>query len=337
MLFVCFFLYITSYQDYQLLSSVQTSSTYRGWLELTVTSALTSWLANPRRNHGLRLNAREAKYTAAEHREIRLEDVGLVNARGDDEYQPFMVGYFQSSEQQVMKRRSSQSPASQRRKHHRRQERSLRDDEDDDASNDDNDGDDEVNSAIEEVDDNEADHDVENDEYRHHQRHHRRNKNSPHHSHQHKHHHQHQHQHNHHNHDAQQRHQQQPKNHKQQQHQNQHNNYYADADATMSATAMRPRRNVPMRRRKKSELRNPLLEPRSVDTQKSCQIQTLYVSFKDLKWQDWIIAPEGYGAFYCSGDCNFPLNAHMNATNHAIVQTLVHIMNPKVRQNMPRP
>lgn len=39
--------------------------------------------------------------------------------------------------------------------------------------------------------------------------------------------------------------------------------------------------------------------------------------------QDWIIAPEGYAAFYCDGECSFPLNAHMNATNHAIVQTLV--------------
>ncbi|XP_050527186.1 protein 60A [Daktulosphaira vitifoliae] len=61
---------------------------------------------------------------------------------------------------------------------------------------------------------------------------------------------------------------------------------------------------------------------------KSCQIQTLYVSFRDLEWQDWIIAPDGYGAFYCTGECNFPLNAHMNATNHAIVQTLVHLMSP---------
>ena len=43
--------------------------------------------------------------------------------------------------------------------------------------------------------------------------------------------------------------------------------------------------------------------------------------------QDWIIAPEGYSAYYCHGQCAFPLNAHMNATNHAIVQTLVHLMN----------
>ncbi|XP_069698496.1 protein 60A [Periplaneta americana] len=67
---------------------------------------------------------------------------------------------------------------------------------------------------------------------------------------------------------------------------------------------------------------------------RSCQIQTLYVSFRDLEWHDWIIAPNGYDAFYCSGECNFPLNAHMNATNHAIVQTLVHLMDPS---QVPKP
>ena len=46
-------------------------------------------------------------------------------------------------------------------------------------------------------------------------------------------------------------------------------------------------------------------------------------------WQDWIIAPKGYAANCCDGECSFPLNAHMNATNHAIGQTLVHLMNPE--------
>lgn len=41
--------------------------------------------------------------------------------------------------------------------------------------------------------------------------------------------------------------------------------------------------------------------------------------------QDWIIAPEGYAAYYCEGECAFPLNSYMNATNHAIVQTLVSV------------
>ncbi|KAM9408244.1 bone morphogenetic protein 7-like [Pholidichthys leucotaenia] len=60
-----------------------------------------------------------------------------------------------------------------------------------------------------------------------------------------------------------------------------------------------------------------------------CKKHELYVSFKDLGWQDWIIAPEGYAAYYCDGECSFPLNSFMNATNHAIVQTLVHFINPE--------
>lgn len=47
--------------------------------------------------------------------------------------------------------------------------------------------------------------------------------------------------------------------------------------------------------------------------------------------QDWIIAPEGYAAYYCEGECAFPLNSYMNATNHAIVQTLV---SPRHRNRM---
>ncbi|GAB6029055.1 hypothetical protein CHUAL_004841 [Chamberlinius hualienensis] len=62
---------------------------------------------------------------------------------------------------------------------------------------------------------------------------------------------------------------------------------------------------------------------------RSCQTKNLYVSFKELGWQDWIIAPDGYAAFYCHGECSFPLSAQMNATNHAIVQTLVNLMNAR--------
>lgn len=87
------------------------------------------------------------------------------------------------------------------------------------------------------------------------------------------------------------------------------------------------------KRKKKSETNswdyrtNPYTDP-GAQYSRTCKIQTLYVSFRDLQWQDWIIAPDGYDAYYCSGECNFPLNAHMNATNHAIVQTLVHLVSP---------
>ncbi|KAA0706887.1 Bone morphogenetic protein 7 [Triplophysa tibetana] len=47
-----------------------------------------------------------------------------------------------------------------------------------------------------------------------------------------------------------------------------------------------------------------------------------------------IAAPEGYAAYYCMGECAFPLNSYMNATNHAIVQTLVHFINP---ETVPKP
>lgn len=62
----------------------------------------------------------------------------------------------------------------------------------------------------------------------------------------------------------------------------------------------------------------------------SCRRHTLYVDFTDVGWNDWIVAPPGYHAYYCHGECNFPLADHMNTTNHAIVQTLVHSVNPSV-------
>uniref|UniRef100_A0A4W3JPK1 Bone morphogenetic protein 5 n=1 Tax=Callorhinchus milii TaxID=7868 RepID=A0A4W3JPK1_CALMI len=82
-----------------------------------------------------------------------------------------------------------------------------------------------------------------------------------------------------------------------------------------------------------SRIANPG-EYNTSEQKQACKKHELYVSFRDLGWQDWIIAPEGYAAFYCDGECSFPLNAHMNATNHAIVQTLVHLMFP---ENVPKP
>ncbi|KAL4657114.1 bone morphogenetic protein 6 [Arapaima gigas] len=80
--------------------------------------------------------------------------------------------------------------------------------------------------------------------------------------------------------------------------------------------------------------RGTMAEYNSSDQKSACRKHELYVSFRELGWQNWIIAPERYAANYCDGECTFPLNAHMNATNHAIVQTLVHLMNP---ENVPKP
>jgi len=59
-----------------------------------------------------------------------------------------------------------------------------------------------------------------------------------------------------------------------------------------------------------------------------CKRHPLYVDFNDVGWNDWIVAPPGYDAHFCHGDCLFPLAEHLNATNHAIVQTMVNSVNP---------
>ena len=75
------------------------------------------------------------------------------------------------------------------------------------------------------------------------------------------------------------------------------------------------------RRKKKRRRRRP------------CARHNLYVDFSEVGWHEWIVAPHGYDAFYCQGQCLFPLAEHMNATNHAIVQTLTNSVNPMLVPN----
>ncbi|KAL9927544.1 decapentaplegic morphogen isoform 1-T4 [Glossina fuscipes fuscipes] len=75
----------------------------------------------------------------------------------------------------------------------------------------------------------------------------------------------------------------------------------------------RPKRGRPSRRKNHNE---------------SCSRHPLYVDFGDVGWSDWIVAPSGYDAFYCHGNCPFPLADHFNSTNHAVVQTMVNAQNP---------
>ncbi|NWV03691.1 DERR protein, partial [Ptilonorhynchus violaceus] len=60
-----------------------------------------------------------------------------------------------------------------------------------------------------------------------------------------------------------------------------------------------------------------------------CKPRRLYISFSDVGWENWIIAPQGYLANYCRGECPFPLTAELNSTNHAVLQTMVHSLDPR--------
>ncbi|XP_018617930.1 bone morphogenetic protein 10 isoform X2 [Scleropages formosus] len=60
-----------------------------------------------------------------------------------------------------------------------------------------------------------------------------------------------------------------------------------------------------------------------------CKKTSLYVEFKDIGWDSWILAPTGYEAYECSGVCSYPLTKHVTPTKHAIVQTLVNMKSPQ--------
>lgn len=60
-----------------------------------------------------------------------------------------------------------------------------------------------------------------------------------------------------------------------------------------------------------------------------CRRTSLKVNFKDIGWDNWIIAPLEYDAFECRGLCYYPLTDETTPSKHAVIQTLMNIRNPK--------
>ncbi|KAM9859242.1 LOW QUALITY PROTEIN: growth/differentiation factor 5 [Aulostomus maculatus] len=69
--------------------------------------------------------------------------------------------------------------------------------------------------------------------------------------------------------------------------------------------------------------------PQPPKTRPRCHRRRLHVNFKEMGWDDWIIAPLEYEAFHCEGSCDFPIRSHLEPTNHAIIQTLMNSMDPE--------
>lgn len=88
---------------------------------------------------------------------------------------------------------------------------------------------------------------------------------------------------------------------------------------------IRTKRSNRGKSRKKKKQRRKKKKPAK---KSQCRRHPLYVDFSKVGWKDWIVAPAGYQAYYCKGECPFPLASHLNSTNHAIVQTLVNSVNP---------
>lgn len=98
-----------------------------------------------------------------------------------------------------------------------------------------------------------------------------------------------------------------------------HKNGHAKQDELNQQSLTRPQSNLiydappRIRRNVKSE---------------SCKRTPLFVDFKDIGWDSWIIQPLGYEAYKCNGVCNPPMTSEVSPTKHAIVQTLLSIKNP---------
>nr|XP_020474241.1 bone morphogenetic protein 10-like [Monopterus albus] len=60
-----------------------------------------------------------------------------------------------------------------------------------------------------------------------------------------------------------------------------------------------------------------------------CKRTPLFVDFKDIGWDAWIIQPLGYEAYECNGVCNPPMTSEVSPTKHAIVQTLLSVKSPE--------
>ncbi|XP_042336082.1 bone morphogenetic protein 15 [Sceloporus undulatus] len=78
----------------------------------------------------------------------------------------------------------------------------------------------------------------------------------------------------------------------------------------------------------------PSYSPAGGPKQSECSLRPFRVSFSQLGWDRWIIAPHWYRPQYCKGACPRVLRYGYNSPNHAIVQNFI---NELVDQSVPRP
>ncbi|KAG9478040.1 hypothetical protein GDO78_013174 [Eleutherodactylus coqui] len=78
----------------------------------------------------------------------------------------------------------------------------------------------------------------------------------------------------------------------------------------------------------------PKISNQSEQLKNHCSLRPFWVSFHQLGWDHWIIAPHRYNPGYCTGDCPRLLHSGYNSPNHAIIQNFI---NQVVDGNVPRP
>ncbi|RUS85690.1 hypothetical protein EGW08_006566 [Elysia chlorotica] len=91
-------------------------------------------------------------------------------------------------------------------------------------------------------------------------------------------------------------------------------------------------KEIARRKRKKNRKRNRRKKKKRRRKKKGnkniCQRHSLYVDFSNVGWDDWIVAPPGYNAYFCHGECTAPIPDFARASNHAMLQARVYKVNP---------
>ncbi|KAJ8022780.1 Bone morphogenetic protein 2-B [Holothuria leucospilota] len=64
--------------------------------------------------------------------------------------------------------------------------------------------------------------------------------------------------------------------------------------------------------------------------QKLCGLASMFVDFERLGWSDQIVAPNGFSANRCVGQCSFPAKMDIPYSTHALVQSFMAMETPEV-------
>ncbi|XP_077999489.1 growth/differentiation factor 10-like [Glandiceps talaboti] len=57
-----------------------------------------------------------------------------------------------------------------------------------------------------------------------------------------------------------------------------------------------------------------------------CSRRVMRVDFGMIGWNAYVISPKSFDAYYCAGECPFPMTKDLNPSNHAAVQSIVHAL-----------
>uniref|UniRef100_A0A8C6WCJ7 Growth differentiation factor 1 n=1 Tax=Nannospalax galili TaxID=1026970 RepID=A0A8C6WCJ7_NANGA len=99
-------------------------------------------------------------------------------------------------------------------------------------------------------------------------------------------------------------------------------------EASLLLVTLDPRRCYPLLRPRRE------VEPGLGGPGGACRARRLYVSFREVGWHRWVIAPRGFLANYCQGACTLPHAlpgpGGPPALNHAVLHALMHAAAPDV-------